>query len=457
VSAASTGGSSELLRRLEAGDDSLWPEGNVSSTRLGWLDAPRRYLAEARRLRQMADAVEAQRVVLLGMGGSSLGPLVLSRWGLTRPVEVLDTTAPGEVARATEDLSDAFVVVSSKSGSTIEVKALFDLCWDRLPDPQRYAVVTDPGSPLAAPEGRAITQIFENDPNIGGRYSVLSFFGLVPAALSGVDLDELLQGAMEVDRVEAVEFGVEMARAAAGGRDKLTIVGPHEFGLWAEQLVAESTGKQGKGIVPVPVGDESEGGSDRQHVDVPIGSVGDLGREFFRWMIATAVAGAELGIDPFDEPDVSAAKQATSEALAHLPLPEEETLPPEDLPAWLADEFEPGDYVSLQAYLPFGLQTELEDLRRRVRDLLEGAPVTAGFGPRFLHSTGQLHKGGPNKVIAVQILPPERAFDVEIPGWPHGFATLIDAQALGDLRTLRARDRRATRVLSCELDQLVPA
>ena len=447
----------KLAERLLAKDPTLWPEGNVSATRLGWLDSAERFRTGIDHLEEFAASVEADRIVLLGMGGSSLGPLVLSRWGEGRPVEVLDTTAPGEIARATEDLSDAFILVSSKSGTTIEVHSLFEHCWSKLPDPTRYAVITDPGSSLDPPEGKGVCSIFKNDPNIGGRYSTLSSFGLVPAALAGIPLHELLDGVGTVDVEEAVQLGVAMAEAAAEGRDKLTIVGPREFGIWAEQLIAESTGKQGKGIVPVPVGDESEGGEDRQHVEVDIASVQDLGREFYRWMIATAAAGAVLEIDPFDEPDVSAAKAATNEALEHLPLPEESPLPVEDLPAWLADQVNPADYVSLQAYLPYGHATSLEDLRRRCRDVLGGIAVTAGFGPRFLHSTGQLHKGGPNSVVAVQILPPERTVDIEIPGRPYGFGTLIDAQALGDLRTLRERGRRVVRIESCQLDEVLPA
>ena len=443
--------------RLLAKDPTLWPDGNVSPNRLGWIDAAGKFRGAVDDLEEFAASVEADRILLLGMGGSSLGPLVLSRWAEGRPVEVLDTTAPGEIARATEDLSDAFIVVSSKSGTTLEVHSLFEHCWSKLPDPSRYAVITDPGSSLSPPAGKAVARIFENDPSIGGRYSTLSLFGLVPAALAGVPLHELLDGAGAVDVEEAVEFGIAMARAAAESRDKLTIVGPHEFGLWAEQLIAESTGKKGSGIIPVPVGDEAEGGQDRQHVEVQIGSVQDLGREFFRWMVATAAAGAVMEIDPFDEPDVAAAKAATNEALGDLPLPDEPSLPIEELPSWLAEQVNDGDYVSLQAYLPYGHTTALEDLRRRCRDVMGGMAVTAGFGPRFLHSTGQLHKGGPNSVVAVQIVPPERTFDIEIPGKAYGFSTLIDAQALGDLRTLRDRGRRVVRVKSCDLDELLPA
>lgn len=447
----------ELRDRLLAKDSTLWPAGNVSPNRLGWLDgaeSSRRLIDD---LEEFAASIDAARIVLLGMGGSSLGPLVLSRWAEGRPVEVLDTTAPGEIVRATEDLSDAFIVVSSKSGTTLEVLSLFEHCWSKLSDGSRYAVITDPGSSLDPPTGKAVRRIFQNDPNIGGRYSTLSLFGLVPSALAGVPLHELLDGVGTVDLEEAVELGIALAEAALEGRDKLTIVGPHEFGLWAEQLIAESTGKRGKGIVPVPVGDEAEGGPDRQHVDVQIGSVRDLGREFYRWMVATAAAGVVLEIDPFDEPDVAAAKAATNAALDDLPLPDEPALPVEDLPAWLADQVAEGDYVSLQAYLPYGHATELEGLRRRCRDLMGGMAVTAGFGPRFLHSTGQLHKGGPNSVVAVQIVPPERSFDIDIPGKPYGFSTLNDAQALGDLRTLQERGRRVVRIETCHLDEVLPA
>lgn len=448
--------SGDLAGRLLGRDHSLWPEGNVSASRLGWLDSAERYSAEIERLRKFADGIDAQRVVLLGMGGSSLGPLVLSRWAETRPVEVLDTTSPVEIARATASLDDAFIVVSSKSGTTLEVEALLSHCWGLLPDPSRYAVVTDPGSPLL--QGRlAEATHFVNDPDIGGRYSVLSLFGLVPAALAGVDLAALLEGAKSADFHEAVEMGRQIGEAADAGRDKLTITGMHEFGLWVEQLVAESTGKHGKGVVPVPVGDESEGGADRQHVAVDIGSVHDLGREFFRWMVATAVMGSVLEVDPFDEPDVAAAKKATNEALADLPLPREKALPIADLPAWLADQMTEGDYLALQAYLPYGHQNDLEDLRRRARDLLRGAPVTAGFGPRFLHSTGQLHKGGPNSVVAVQIVASGGARPLGIPGKEFDFETLISAQALGDLRTLRQRGRRVVRIEVTELDGVLPA
>lgn len=447
----------EVRDRLLAKDSTLWPAGNVAATRLGWLDAAERFRPEVDELEKFAASVESERILLLGMGGSSLGPLVLSRWAEGRPVEVLDTTAPGEIARATEDLSDAFILVSSKSGTTVEVHSLFEHCWSKLPDGSRYAVITDPGSSLDPPDGKAVGRVFRNDPNIGGRYSTLSWFGLVPAALAGVPLHELLDGAGTVDLEEAVDLGIAIAQAALQGRDKLTIVGPHEFGLWAEQLIAESTGKQGRGIIPVPVGDEAEGGGDRQHADVQIGSVQDLGREFFRWMTATAAAGVVLEIDPFDEPDVAAAKAATNDALADLPLPDEPALDVKDLAGWLADQVGEGDYVSLQAYLPYGHTTALEDLRRRCRDVLGGIAVTAGFGPRFLHSTGQLHKGGPNSVVAVQIVPPERTFDIDIPGKSYGFSTLIDAQALGDLRTLRERGRRVARVKSCDLDELLPA
>ena len=446
----------ESLERLLARDASLWPDGNVSATRLGWLDSHERYESQLEELEAFSQSLDAQRVILLGMGGSSLGPLVLSRWSEGRPLEVLDTTAPDEIARATEDLSDAFILVSSKSGTTLEVECLLAHCWSKLPDPSRYAVVTDPGSALL--DGcLSESRHFLNDPDIGGRYSVLSLFGLVPAVLTGGNASELIDGARDVDMVEAVAMGIEMAGAARNGRDKLTIVGPHEFGLWAEQLIAESTGKQGKGVIPVPVGDEAEGGPDRQHVEVGIGGLRDLGREFRRWMVATAIVGAELGIDPFDEPDVAAAKRATGQALADLPLPEVKALDPAALPEWLAAEVGEGDYVSFQAYLPFGFQTDLEDLRRRTRDLLRGAPVTAGFGPRFLHSTGQLHKGGPNSVVAVQIVPPQQARDLEIPDREYGFATLINAQAAGDLATLKDRGRRVVRVESSQLDALVPA
>ena len=449
---------SELLRRLEARDHTLWPDGNVAANRLGWLDLPRRMLDQARVLRSFAASVDQDTIVLLGMGGSSLGPAVLAAvrdqlggWS-GRRVVVCDTTDPSTVAAL--PLEDAFIIVSSKSGTTLEPNVLFSYARSRVADPARYAVVTDPGTPLGVQAGEVgIRHVFENQPDIGGRYSVLSLFGLVPAALMGYDVAELCERALDADREEAVALGAEMGQAALSGRDKTTIVVGEQvrsFGLWVEQLIAESTGKQGRGCVPVPTTEE-EGGDDRHVLRVAIDEPGGLGAEFFRFELAVAIAGHTLGIDPFDEPNVAESKANTLRVLGALPLPSLECYAAEDMMALIAAQVRPRDYVSLQAYLPYGQDDQLEALRRRVRDANDQMAVTAGYGPRFLHSTGQLHKGGPNSIIAVQLVRSTPSAELPVPGEPYDFPTLIDAQSIGDHESLVAHNRRVIRI---ELDEL---
>jgi glucose-6-phosphate isomerase/transaldolase/glucose-6-phosphate isomerase len=244
-----------------------------------------------------------------------------------------------------------------------------------------------------------------------------------------------------------------MGGAALSGRDKTTIVVRDQirsFGLWVEQLIAESTGKQGRGCVPVPT-TEPERGEDRHVIGVAIDEPGGLGAEFFRFELAVAIAGHALSIDPFDEPNVAESKANTLKVLGSLPLPTLESSAPEDMMALIAAQVRPHDYVSLQAYLPFGQDDELEVLRRKVRDANDQLAVTAGYGPRFLHSTGQLHKGGPNSVIAVQLVPSRPSAQLSIPGEPYDFPTLINAQSIGDHESLVAHGRRVIRV---ELDRL---
>jgi hypothetical protein len=451
---------SELLRRLEARDATLWPEGNVSPNRLGWLDTPREMLDQARRLKSFADSIDQDTVVLLGMGGSSLGPAVLAavRDSLGQPgrrVVVCDTTDPATVAAL--PLEDAFIVVSSKSGTTLEPNVLFSYARSRVADPARYAVITDPGTPLGAEAGElGIRHLFENRPDIGGRYSVLSFFGLVPAALMGYDVSELCERALDADREEAVALGEDMGREALAGRDKTTIIVSEpirSFGLWVEQLIAESTGKLGRGCIPVPTTDD-ERGDDRHVIGVSLNEPGGLGTEFFRFELAVAIAGHALEVDPFDEPNVAESKANTLSVLGSLPLPSLEASAPEDAMALISAQVRPDDYVSLQAYLPYGNDAELEALRRKVRDANGGMAVTAGYGPRFLHSTGQLHKGGPNSIIAVQLVRDTPSGELPIPGEPYGFATLIQAQSIGDHDSLVSHDRRVIRVGVNELSQI---
>ena len=447
----------DILRRIEGRDPTLWPDGNVSPNRLGWLDVPRRLAAEAADLATWAGSIDQDEVILLGMGGSSLGPAVLAAVAgqgpagpraARRRLIVCDTTDPQTIARL--DFDDAFVIVSSKSGTTLEPNVLLAHAWSQMNDPHRYAVITDPGTPLATlADERGFGRAFLNPPDIGGRYSVLSYFGMVPAALCGYDVAELCDAALSIDRTEAVELGLAMGSAAMVGRDKVTVVVPEafrSFGMWIEQLIAESTGKQGRGCVPVPT-TEDESGPDRHVVTVAPENAADLAAEFLRWELATAAAGHLLEIDPFDEPNVAESKRNTIAVLDALPLPAIDCVDVTELAPWLEATVRPGDYVSFQAYLPFGVDDELAALRRATRDRLGGQAVTAGYGPRFLHSTGQLHKGGPPSVVAVQLLGPgDPDEDIAIPGHPYSFGTLIKAQATGDRQSLLAHNRRVLSV-----------
>lgn len=446
-----------IASRLLDGDSSLWPSPNVADTRLGWLRSAATLAPEADELRTWADGFARSHVVLLGMGGSSLGPEVLRAATGSLHLTVLDTTDPATVARCTEALDDALIIVSSKSGGTLEIQTLLARCWEVQPDSSRYVAITDPGTGLdELATGRKFARIFRNDPNIGGRYSVLSYFGLVPAALLGYDVAALLNGAQEVDATAAIGAGLEMAAAALEGRDKATIRVPDafaEFGLWVEQLVAESLGKQGKGVVPVPT-TEPERGADRHHMTVDLTEPDQLGAAFFWWELATAAAAHALDIDPFDEPNVAESKANTKRVLDNLPLPEVEAGDPDGLIARLREVVQPGDYVSLQAYLPYGDAFGLEQSRRQVRDALGGMAVTAGYGPRFLHSTGQLHKGGANNLVAVQVVPRSPRVDLPIPGFPYDFGTLIDAQAIGDHESLVEHGRRVLRVAADDFAEI---
>ncbi len=454
----------DVLARLEARDPTLWPDGNVSASRLGWLDVFDRLHGEARELTRWADGVARSRVVLIGMGGSSLGPEVLRAAHRRDDFVVVDTTDPATVALV--DPTDAFFVVSSKSGATLEVRSLLAHFWELVPDGSRYAAITDPGTELARLGAeRSFNRVFENPPDIGGRYSVLSYFGLVPAALLGYDIAALCREAASVNRGNAVQLGLDLGYAARNEhRDKVTVVTPPaplaEFGLWVEQLIAESTGKAGTGLVPVPT-TQVEEGVDRFMEAVHIGDPAELGAEFFRWELATAAAGHTLGIDPFDEPNVAESKANTARVLDALAsgdkaLPELPTIEAGSVMATLEHLIGVGDYVSVQAYLPYAspAPAALEALRRRVRDRFAGMAVTAGYGPRFLHSTGQLHKGGPSSVVALQVVRRTPSADVAVPGAGYDFATLIEAQSIGDYQSLEAHGRRVVRVAIDDLDEV---
>jgi len=394
--------------------------------------------------------------VLLGMGGSSLAPEVLGRTFDAEAFHVLDTTHPAAVRRLTDglDFDATLFLVASKSGTTLETRCHLDWFWERSGKRGEYFVaITDPGSELArVARERGFLATFDGEPTIGGRYSALSVFGMVPAALMGVDLerfldrvDEIVEACHGEDGNPGLDLGLELGNGWAEGRDKITInPNPGGFGLWAEQLLAESTGKGGKGLIPAP--DEPPEGPDRQAPEVRLPGPYELGQEFYRWEFATAVAGSILGINPFDQPNVQAAKDKTGEVLAAGGDPDVEQRGSLDE---LFAQAEQGDYVAIQAFVDPAREAELRPLVERAR-AETGCVVTRGLGPRYLHSTGQLHKGGPNTGLFVQVVD-DAGDELRIPGRDFGFRRLIHAQAAGDLASLEERGRRIVRVRLEEL------
>ncbi|HEX6255185.1 MAG TPA: hypothetical protein VFZ70_05180 [Euzebyales bacterium] len=463
---------------------------NEIAQRLGWLDVAGGDPAWNAPLDDLAAGVDADgidRVVVAGMGGSSLAPDVFSRVfadASARTLVVLDSTHPDVVDKVlpSDDLDSTLVIASSKSGTTAETRAFALYAERHVPSTRNLVAITDPGSNLDKEATvRGWRAVFRNPTDIGGRYSALSLFGMVPARLLGVDVGAIWRSGQSMLTAcgpsqtgadnPALMLGAFMGGFARSGRDKLTILTSPvlaSLGDWLEQLIAESTGKQGTGIVPVvgePVASPLVYGDDRafvviDHAADPVPGIEALedaglpvfritlddryalGGEFVRWEMATALAGVLLGIDPFDQPNVAESKRNTNDVLAEvaagtaLPDPEDGDL------GKLLDSIGPGDYFSIQSYLPPDRKVAagLTELRMIVRDSLRVA-TTAGWGPRFLHSTGQLHKGGPNSVVVLQLVDVP-AGDVEIPTEDHGFATLIRAQALGDLRSLRSHHRR---------------
>jgi transaldolase/glucose-6-phosphate isomerase len=513
-------------KRLWEGDPKLFSDDPAHEksirNRLGWLRSPALMQTKLAELAAFAaDAVAAgfTEAVLLGMGGSSLCPEVL---GLTTPpapgkltLHVLDNTDPAavrEVDRAIggkgNEKKKALFIVSSKSGGTIEIQSFERYFWQKTLDAcggdvaaagASFVAITDPATRLGQlAEEKHYRKVFINPADIGGRYSAISYFGLVPAALIGAHPSALVGSSLEMAAASgpvvpeaespALVLGAALGAAAKAGRDKLTLVmtpAIASFGSWVEQLVAESTGKEGRGIVPIdaePLGPPEVYGPDRFFVYVRLGDgdpaqetgvaalerVGQpvvrvtmpemtaLGREFFRWEVATAIAGAGLGVNPFDEPNVTEAKLATSALLAAgqggdgsgSTSAAEDTCEVTDLDRIRAhlDTLQPGDYLALCAYF---MRTPARDaaltrMRVACRERSRNA-TTLGYGPRFLHSTGQLHKGGPNTGVFLQLTADVPA-DLAIPGEAHSFATLRNAQALGDLQVLRRRGRRVLRV-----------
>ena len=523
-----------FLQRLWAKDAGLWTaDEDVQKSvrnRLGWLGIVEEMLRECDSLDSFGASVhrsDIEHVVLLGMGGSSLCPEVCaSVFGIDNFL-VLDSTVPAAVQAIAEQIDPArtMFLVSSKSGTTIETGAFADYFYSLvapvLPNPgERFVAVTDPGSYLARIAGeRAFQKVWLNPSDIGGRYSALSYFGLVPMAMMGIDVRAVVEAAcrmaqscaasVPVAENPGASLGIAMHEAFRAGRDKITFaMSPRllAFGDWVEQLIAESTGKEGVGLVPVhgePRGQVDDYGDDRFFVSMrfadeecadahallgDLASAGhpvaclvlqdpaDLGAEFFRWEFAVAVAGALMGINPFDEPNVTEAKDRTGELLAAYEitgaLPEPEPVYTEDglslfadlgadtelakraggnvdLVGWLRAHLgraKAPDYIGIQAFV--GPDDEIKDdlahMRRSLRDRL-GVATTFGWGPRFLHSTGQLHKGGPDRGVFLQITADD-AHDVDCPGRSYTFGVLARAQALGDLQALQDRGQRVLRI-----------
>jgi transaldolase/glucose-6-phosphate isomerase len=528
------------IRRLWHHDKSIWT-GTDEDKWLGWLHSTA--AADIADYEDFARRVKGQKftdAVVLGMGGSSLGPEVLAETFARKPgfpkLHVLDSTDPAQVRTMERsiDIAHTLFIVSSKSGGTTEPNALKSYFFARVSQAigpekagHRFIAVTDPGSSLEKVATRdGFARVFHGDPSIGGRYSVLSPFGLVPAAAAGIDVGKLINHALSMVRScgpdvpphenPGVQLGLAMGHAALEGRDKVTILSSSrisDFGAWAEQLIAESTGKEGKGLIPVdgePLGDAAVYGGDRFFIDIRTEGESDaahaeklaalekaghpvvrivmksadhIGQEFFRFEMATAVAGSVLGINPFNQPDVEDAKIKTRELTAAF----EKTgrLPPEtpamssaqadiytddknaaalrkagadgDLGSWLKVHLArigANDYVALLAYIERNVPhiERLQHMRLEVRDKRHVA-TCAEFGPRFLHSTGQAYKGGPDTGVFLQITSDD-AVDLPVPGQKASFGVIKAAQARGDFDVLTERGRRAIRVhLKGDLEQ----
>jgi transaldolase/glucose-6-phosphate isomerase len=511
-----------VIGRIWRREVSVWtkdPDGPAAKSianRLGWLDVPTGMQPELDRVEALADEVRRDGITtfyLLGMGGSSLCAEVMrSVYGIREGfphIVVMDTTDEAAItgALATLDPARTLFLVASKSGGTVEPASMEKLFWAHMSAAlgtaagRHFVAVTDPGTELAhLAEERGYRKIFLNPPDIGGRFSALSLFGLVPGAIIGGPMREMLSGAADMaegckqenHQNAGLELGAFIGAAAAAGRDKLTVALPPSLsalGLWIEQLVAESTGKHDKGALPVvdePLGTPEEYGGDRCFVaistdrDAPDAArldaleaaghpvlrlstrIGGLGAEFFRWEFATAVAGAVLSINPFDEPNVSEAKEKTKAILAKEDFSGGKPAASADGVSVFSSRFTgstpaavvraavaslgPRDYVSFLSYLPAApeIESAVAAIRNAIRARARVAS-TFGVGPRYLHSTGQYHKGGPNTIVAF-VLTGEDDTETAIPAAPFTFKQLKRAQAVGDSQTLEAHDRRTVRI-----------
>ena len=490
-----------VAERIWSKDATLWKTDadsvKVINNSLGWLTVADEMIGVADELTAFAETIRAsgfQHVMVCGMGGSSLCPEVLAqtfgRQDGFPELLVLDSTDPDVIAALAQriDIERCLFVIASKSGSTTEPNVFYKFWYDqlskRIENPgDNFIAITDPGSPLVeTAKDLKVRQTFLNQADIGGRYSALSYFGMVPAALMGLNVRRFLDRAhaSEASRDEALQLGVAMGECANAGRDKLTLVldpSLATLGLWIEQLIAESTGKEGKGILPVSgevLGTPEVYGDDRLFVSVSLGALSndaktkldalaaaghpiifrqvenlyDLGAEFYAWEFATACAGWRLRINPFDQPNVQEAKDATKELLAAFVrrghLDERKTVAADDAEALRTHlaTVRPNDYIAFLNYIEETPEVDekFQQLRTGLRDATKCA-VTIGYGPRFQHSTGQLHKGGPDTGVFFQIIANDET-DFAIPGEPYTFTILKQAPALGDFRALEKRGRR---------------
>jgi len=521
----------DVVKRIWRKDATLWKDDEASQkvirNALGWLTVPDEMIGVVDELTEFAELIRQrgfQTVMVCGMGGSSLCPEVFARTFGRQPdypeLLVLDSTDPDVLADLLKriDIQKCLFVIASKSGSTTEPNTFYKFWYDQLSKQTdspgaNFVAITDPGSPMVETAAKlSFQRTFLNQADIGGRYSALSYFGMVPAALMGIDVRKFLSNAKEAEQScapvmppaknPALQLGIIIGEAANSGRDKLTFVIEKSIatlGLWIEQLIAESTGKEGKGILPVAgeeLGDVSEYSTDRLFVSISIdepspetsaklselnraghpviyrklSDLYDLGAEFFAWEFATACAGWSLGINPFDQPNVQESKDATKELLStfvnHGSLPEQNKLVADELITIYAEStadnlsamstlqairsllasVKTGNYIALLNYTEEtpAIDEELQKIRITLRDATKCA-TTVGYGPRFLHSTGQLHKGGPDTGVFFQITANDTV-DFAVPGEPYTFSILKQAQALGDFRSLAKRDRRAIRV-----------
>ncbi len=505
--------------RLLLNDPALWTQDSAGQEeikiRLGWLKLPETSRELAKETMGFAKEVKdagINKVLLLGMGGSSLGPEVMSLTFNLQPstFAILDSTDPAQVADARKNFSpeETLYIVASKSGGTAETMSAYHYFWEQSgEDGSHFIAITDPGSNLEKmAKERNFRKIFMADSTVGGRYSALTAFGLVPAALMGIDTNEVLDSAAEVMNTteDALFLGAVMGEAFLAGRDKLTLITDSafdSFGAWAEQLIAESTGKEGKGIVPID-GEAhlpaNEYGDDRYFIylrqngeyddfiahlqeanqpvlEIQVTDSYSLFAEFYRWEYATAIACHILGVNAFDQPNVEAAK---IEARAQITAYSQKGALDEGDATWegegvqvrtnadiagasLKSAFDAflalgqkNDYVSIQAYLPRNSQmsASLQKIRKSIQEKT-GLATTLGFGPRFLHSTGQLHKGGANNGLFIQITT-DVENDIDIPTQGMSFGTLERAQVLGDYAALDGASRRVMRIHFNEMEKV---